>query len=425
MKKLPPLLLLVAIISTFASSCGNHTQKEKEGSEAGPSKAPITLAQGKPEIDAQLKAFAATWSEKSGVPVTIKSIGGTSGGLGPQLKADYAAGDMPDIFAINGLEDYKEWSGIALDLSNEQWAKDTSVAFTYDGKIYGFPVAVEGWGMAYNADMLAKAGIDPAGLVNYDGYKKAFEKLNSMKEELGIDSVVSMAAGPEMGWVTAHHNFNSLLSNGLPYGDLSVVNDLLAGKVDETRLKEYADWVELLFAYADKSVLTTGNYDAQVGAFAAKKAVFLHQGNWVDPNMAAAKADFPMAFAPHGSMKKTTEGIFVSAPSFYLINKESKNVEAAKQFLNDLVYTEEGQNYMVNEAGMIPAFRNIKLSPAGQLSKSVQKWAGEGKVYSWDQYYFSGDFRDQTLAPIYNQFANGNIDKEGFIKLMKKAFENR
>jgi len=384
----------------------------------------LTLMQNKPEIDAQLKAYAQAWGQKNGVTVVVKSIGGTSGGMGPQLKADYAAGDMPDIFAFDGLEAYKEWEGVILDLSNESWVKNTSVAFKYNNKIFGFPVAVEGWGMAYNADMLAKAGIDPKTLVNYDGYKKAFEKLDSMKAQLGINSVVSMAAAVEMGWVTAHHNFNSLLSNGLPYGDLSVVNALLAGNVDMQRLQEYADWVELLFKYADKSVLLTGNYDAQVGAFATGKAVFLHQGNWTDPNIKGANATFKMAFAPHGSMKKATDGIFVAAPSFYAINKESKNLALAKKFLVDLAGTPEGAQYMVKEAGMIPAFSTIKLNPDGQLSKSVQEWAAAGKVYSWNQYYFTGDFRDKVLTPIYNQFAAGKITKAQFVDLMAKAFKD-
>ncbi len=384
----------------------------------------ITLAQGKPEIDAALKAYAATWSKANNVPVTIKSVGGSSGtDLGTQLKADLAAGDMPDIFAINGIEDYKEWAALALDLSGERWVKNTSVAFKYEGKVYGFPVAVEGWGMAYNGDILKKAGVDPKTLVNYAGYKAAFEKIDAQKAKLGIKSVVSMAAALDMGWVTGHHNFNSLLSNGLPYGDLSVVNALLAGKVDAKRLSEYADWVELLFKYADKAVLTTGNYDSQVGAFATGQAAFLHQGNWVDPNMAQAKATFPMAFAPHGSMAKATDGIFVAAPSFYVVNKDSKNVAAAKKFLNDLVYTDEGNKYMVVDAGMIPAYSNIKLNPVGQLSKSVQAYAASGKIYSWNQYNFTGDFRDKTLAPIYNQFAAGAITKAQFIDLMTKSFQ--
>jgi raffinose/stachyose/melibiose transport system substrate-binding protein len=386
----------------------------------------ITLMQNKPEIDAALKAYAAIWSKATGVSVTIKSVGGSSGtSLGQQLRADYAAGDMPDIFVIAGIEDYKEWEKIILDLSSEKWVPRTSVAFKVGSKVYGFPVAVEGWGMAYNADVLAKAGVDPKTLVNYDGYKKAFAKIDGMKSSLGLKSVVSMAAAIDMGWVTAHHNFNSLLSNGLPYGDLSVVNNLLAGKVDATRLREYADWVELLFKYADKAVLTTGNYDAQVGAFASGKAAFLHQGNWVDPNLKDAKVTFKTAFAPHGSMKKATDGIFVAAPSFYVIDKESKNIAAAKRFLEDMVFTPEGQNYMVVDAGMIPAYSNVSLKPTGQLSMSVQAWTAAGKVYSWSQYYFTGDFRDKTLAPIYNQFANGSITKAKFVELMTAAFVNR
>jgi raffinose/stachyose/melibiose transport system substrate-binding protein len=384
----------------------------------------ITLAQNKPEIDAALKAYAAVWSKANNVPVTIKSVGGGIGmDLNSQLKADLAAGDMPDIFAINGLAEYKDWADLVLDLSSEPWVKNTSVAFKYDGKVYGYPVAIEGWGMAYNADILKKAGVDPKTLVNYAAYKAAFEKIDAQKAKLGIKSVVSMAASLDMGWVTAHHNFNSLLSNGLPYGDLSVVNNLLAGKVDAKRLSDYASWVELLFKYADKAVLTTGNYDAQVGAFAAGQAAFLHQGNWTDPNMAQAKATFSMAFAPHGSMSIATDGIFVAAPSFYCINKNSKNLVAAREFLNDLVFTEAGNKYMVLDAGSIPAFSNVKLNPTGQLSKSVQAWAAAGKIYSWNQYYFTEDFRNKTLAPIYNQFATGAITKAQFIDLMTKAFQ--
>jgi len=390
----------------------------------GGTKPEIVLAQNKPEIDAQLKAYAEAWGDANGVEVVIKSCGGGTCELGQMLKADYAAGEMPDIFAFNGVEDYLEWEAIVLDLSREPWVEKTSVAFMYDGKVYGFPVSIEGWGMAYNADILAKAGVDPAGLDNLDAYRAAFRKIDGMKAGLGLDSVVSMAAGPDMGWVTAHHNFNSLLSNGLPYGDTSAADALLAGQVDARRLSEYADWVELLFMYADKGILTTGDYDAQVGAFAAGKAAFLHQGNWVDPNLEAAGVTFEIAFAPHGSMASATDGIFVAAPSFYAVNAESPNVEAAKQFLVDLVSTDEGADYMVNEAGMIPAFSSVTLNPSGQLSKSVQEWSAMDKVYSWNQYLFTGEFRDQTLAPIYNQFANGSISKAQFIALMTEALES-
>ena len=379
----------------------------------------ITFKQDKPEIDEALQAYAAAYEEATGVKVNVVSCGGGSCTLGDMLKADYAAGQMPDIFPIDGPDSYKQWEAIISDLSAEKWVKDTSVEYVVDNKVVGFPVAVEGWGMAYNADLLAKAGIDPKTLNNYQAYVDAFAKLDGMKAELGIDSVVSMTAGPGMYWVTAHHNFNSLLSNGVPYGDLSVANKFLAGDIDETRLNEYANWVNLLFTYADKTVLTTGNYDSQVGAFLNQKAVFLHQGNWVDGNLTDAK--FDMAFAPHGSTTAVTDGIFVSAPAWYVVNKDSKNYQAALDFLNNMVYTELGQKYMVESAGMIPAFSNIKLQPKGKLSQSVQAWTAEGKVYSWNQYLFAGEFRDNVLGPIYDQLAQGAIKVDKFVELIKTA----
>ncbi len=379
----------------------------------------ITFKQNKPEIDDALQAYATAYEAATGVKVNAVSCGGGSCTLGDMLKADYAAGEMPDIFPIDGPDSYKQWEAIIADLSGEDWVDETSVEYVVDGKVVGFPVAVEGWGMAYNADLLAKAGIDPKTLTNYGAYMDAFAKLDGMKAELGIDSVVSMTAGPGMYWVTAHHNFNSLLSNGLEYNDLSVANNILAGNIDDTRLNEYADWVDLLFKYADKTVLTTGNYDSQVGAFLNQKAVFLHQGNWVDGNL--TDATFKMAFAPHGSSTSDTDGIFVSAPAWYVVNKESKNYQAALDFLNALVYSDLGQKYMVEDAGMIPAFGNITLQPKGQLSQSVQAWTAEGKVYSWNQYLFANEFRDNVLGPIYDQLAQGAVTADEFKALLKTA----
>jgi raffinose/stachyose/melibiose transport system substrate-binding protein len=416
MKKLSFVLLAVLLIPAFVLlSCTN-------GEGVNPR---LELLQNKPEIDPQLKAYAKAWGEKNDVDVVIKTVGGSIDVTVDQmLTVGYSSDDMPDIFVFPGVADYLKWKEVIMDLSDEKWVDDTAVEFVYDGKVYGFPVAVEGWGMAYNAEILEAAGVDPSTLVNLSAYRAAFEKIDSMKAELGLDSVVSMAASISMGWVTGHHNINSLFSNGLPYGDLSVVDDLLAGKVDTDRLTQFADWVELLFKYSNQAVLLTGDYDAQVGAFASGKAAFLHQGNWADGNIEAAGADFERAFAPHGSMNSATEGIFVAAPTYYAIYSETEVADIAKKFLNDLVYTDEGHDYMVNEAGMIPAYSTVKLSPKSPLSKSVQAWAAEGKVYSWNQYYFSEDFRNNSLAPVYNQFASGQLDKAGFISALKTAFES-
>ena len=163
-------------------------------------------------------------------------------------------------------------------LKGDEWIDLTGLEFVVDGMVYGFPVAVEAWGIAYNKELLDKAGIDPDTLTSQEAYRAAFEKLDGMKDELGIDSVIAMAAGPDMRWVTGLHNFNGYLSAGLPYGDTTVLDMLNKGEPDMERLTEYADWVELLFMYSDEAVLLTGNYDAQVGQFATQKSVLYTSG---------------------------------------------------------------------------------------------------------------------------------------------------
>jgi raffinose/stachyose/melibiose transport system substrate-binding protein len=405
-----------AMLVTALSGCAGSGGKE------------LYILQNKPEIDTQLKAFAGLYSAEYDVDVKVISCGGDSCSLGTQLQSDIAAGETPDIFVIDGMSAYEQYKDLILDVTGETWTNDTDLAFKVDGKVYGFPVAVEGWGMAYNADLLQRANIDPKTLNNYANYAAAFEKLNGMKAELGIDSVVSMAASSGMAWVTRDHNFNSLLSAGLPYGDLSVTNQILAGNVDTNRMNQYANWVELLFKYANPTVLLSGGYDEQVGAFAQQKSVFLHQGNWVEPNLKTAGATFKRGFAPHGTLNATTDAIFVAAPTWYVIHKDSKNIQAAKDYLNYLASSPEGHNYMVNEIGAIPAFKSVKLVPTAPLSVSILDWVAQGKIYSWNQYYVEGSFRENQLGPIYTTFAdsvtkNQTNAKTTFISAMTAALK--
>jgi len=212
----------------------------------------VVIYHNKIEIGEQLTAFAAAYEAETGVKVTIKTSGGDTP-YAENLKAEFQSDRQPDIFVIEGLGGYKTWESKLAPFSGDKWIDLTALEFAVDGKVFGFPVAVEAWGMAYNADLLAKAGIDPATLTSQEAYAAAFEKIDGMKDELGIKSVVAMAAGPDMRWVTGLHNFNGYLSAGLPYGDTTVLDKLNAGEADMQRLTEYADWVEMLFKYADNT----------------------------------------------------------------------------------------------------------------------------------------------------------------------------
>lgn len=378
----------------------------------------VVIYQNKVEIGEQLMAFAALYEEETGIEVDVKTSGGDTP-YAENLKAEFQSDRQPDIFVVEGLGGYNTWKSKLATYEGDEWIDLTDLEFVVDGKIYGFPVAVEAWGgMAYNKEILELAGIDPDSLTSQGAYAEAFAKIDGMKEDLGLDSVVAMTAGPDMTWVTGLHNFNGYLSSGLEYGDRTVIDKLNAGEPDMQRLTEYADWVELLFMYADKAVLLTGNYDAQVGQFATRKAAFVHQGNWIDPWLAENNVGFEMGYAPpHASVKGEHNAIFIGAPSYYVLNNESENLDAAKAFLNFMATSEAGHNYMVNEAKMIPAFKNVTLVPDAPLSADVARWLGkDNSAYTWLQNDMPDGFGMGTLGPIYESFAKGDLDKEGFIE---------
>ncbi|MDR0323812.1 MAG: extracellular solute-binding protein, partial [Treponema sp.] len=302
---------------------------------------------------------------------------------------------------------------------------DTSVAYKDpQGRVVGFPVAVEGWGLGYNKALLARAGVDPATLTNIAGIRAAFQRIDSQKAQLGIDAVVSMAAGPGMTWVTGLHAFNGYLALGLPYDDANRYIDMLkTGQVDQSRLTKFAEYMDLLFRYSNRNVLITGGYDQQVGDFANQKAVFIHQGNWIDPSLADMGVNFEMGYAPHAFLDENTPGIFVAAPSFYFVNARAPaaKIEEAKKFLIAMASTPEGHDYMVNKAGMVPAFASVRLSPDGPLSKAVVEWSNQGRIYNWKQNDMPDGFGMETLGPIFTQLAQGNINVQEFVRLVTAA----
>ena len=383
--------------------------------------ADIVICQNKVEITAALEEFAKVYEAKTGVPVKVITGGGSSD-YNTVLKAEMQSGREPDIWVIEGPTGYELWADKIADQAGAEWTKYTAAAYMDGDKVVGFPVAVEGYGLAYNADILEKAGIDPATLTNYDAYAAAFEKLDSMKAELGLDMVVSMVAGTTTGmtWVTGLHNFNVYLTVGNKRNDTTYIDQVLAGQVDPERFHQYCQYVALIFKYSDPDMLINGTQDSQLAAFANGKAAFYHQGNWMDPSLVQLNPDFEIAYAPHAFLHEETDGILVNPPSWYVIN-ENGNKDEALAYLNFLATSEEGADYMVNKAAMVPAFTNVTLAPSAPLSKSVMEWNAAGKTYDWQQYKLPDGFGMGTLGQIYELLASGAIDVDTFETMMKDA----
>ena len=410
---------VVGLAGLALAACGSKsTDSSKGGSSEG--KKEFTLYSNKSEIQDALTAYAKEWGDKNGVTVNIKTCSGSCK-IADQLKTEFTAGTAPDVFVIEGQAGFDLWKDNLQPLKGD-WIDKTEFEFKQGNDVYGFPVAVEGYGLAYNKDVLSKAGIDPASLTSFDAVQKAMDTLESKKDELGLSTVVATATKEGETWIMGIHDFAAYLSSGLPNGDRTITQQVIKGETDKARLSNYADWVELLFKHTEKKLLTVGTQEDMDSAFASGKAAFLHQGNWKDPNLKQLNAKFEMGFIPYQTLgkDKNADGLFIGAPSYYVVNKDTKALDSINKFFADLVDTKEGQDYTVNKANMISAFSTSKEMPSAPLSKFLAEWVAAKKpVYSFDNPYFMPDnFLMGKLGPIFGQYAQGSIDKAKFQELI-------
>jgi len=380
-KKLLIMALTGVMVLGTMTGCGTNTGSA-DTTSSGQTKAStgkegeaIRLVNGKIEVDEPLKAFAKQYQEKTGQEVVIESLGGGVD-INGALKNYLAAGNMPDIFVFGGEGDYQTWKDYMVDLSGETWASQTDFGFqSDDDKTVGFPYAVEGYGITYNKDILDAAGIDPASLTSYDGFKKAFETIDSMKDKLGITAVCSVAAeSGQMYWATGNHLFGYYLSGGLKRGDSKYIDMLKNGAVDKERLGQFADFMKLLFDYSDKNTLVSGTYDDQLALWAQGKTAFITQGNWIDPSLPDYQVKFQCGIAPLAFTKEEMKGVLADCPSWWSVYNKGNNIDAAKAFLRELATSDEGQKSLVTDCGMISPYTTCTVSPETPLAKSLKTY---------------------------------------------------
>ena len=192
--------------TTETQTSETTTQTADAGTTSGTQEA-VRLLNGKPEINDQMQALAAKYLEETGNTLIVETIGGDTN-ASDELKKMYQADNMPDIFVIEANQ-AANWDGMLADLAGEEWTDKTGFELVDSSMgTIGFPYTVEATALGYNADLLAKAGVDPASLTSPDAWKTAVETLDSKKDELGITAVFGWCAEPtNLGWSSGTHVF--------------------------------------------------------------------------------------------------------------------------------------------------------------------------------------------------------------------------
>jgi hypothetical protein len=193
------VVFVVTVVLLSAGSVGFASTTEKQR---------VVLYNNKIEIVDALNRMAEDYNAShEGVELVVDTTG--SDDYATTLKTRFAGGEEPDIFVITGTEQMMLWMEKLEDLTDQPWVSDmVDVAIpniSFEDKIYGFPVGIEGYGYMYNRDLFAKAGID---------------KLPTTLDELSQDVEKLKAIGVNYPFV---NTFGSWYQSGMFFSECGVL----------------------------------------------------------------------------------------------------------------------------------------------------------------------------------------------------------
>ncbi len=324
------------------------------------------------------------------------------------LKGYYLSDQMPDIIACES-SGFGNWEGLLVDMSDQDWASRTDAAYidpTYG--ILGFPYTTEAIGLAYNADILSKAGVDPASITGPDAMKKAFETIDAQKDKLGLKAVIGYCAEPEnLGWSAGNHITGAYIDSGLSRTDTTYI-DLMknGGGIDDTRFSHFAEMIGLFNEYSDPDLLVDGTYDDQVANFAAGKYAFVTQGSWIGATLSAsddyAKAgSFQVGMIPY-AFEDGMDTILTNAPNWWAVSKEGQ-VDAALAFLQ-WCSEDNGQKILVEQAGFASPFVDSKYVASDPFAPVISSYISSGKTSNWHWMEMAEGLGQNGFSFVYQQY---------------------
>lgn len=445
MKKLLALLLVVALsFSIVACSSGSKetdntttdktttdktTADTKTESESTPAeKVTIIITNGKGEIAEQHAAAAKAFMD-SHPNIIVEEYTGAVGETVSAFDKMTASGEIITLAMMEpnaAINKYQDWG---IDLSGEKWVADTVYGMTNpSGVLVGFPYAIEGMGLVYNKEVVEKAvggEFDPFSIITRDDLIALLEKIKASGIEYPI-------AYQTEAWSVANH-FGSMFMNQNE-DPMDTVKAIESGSFDFASNKVWNDYFDTMDVLKDSAYNMFGErpigqyYDQAHVAVGQGQAAMLFNGNWAFDSLQALEGqDFGFIPVPNNNdPNNRLNGKLTAGPTqIYLINKEATPAQqdAAKEYLNWLVYDEGGQNYIVNESQVISPFKNNPYTVTNPLGVAIAEAIAVDKVLPFSTNYIAAGDYYTIIGPEVQQYIDGLKTREELAAAYKAYYD--
>lgn len=379
----------------------------------------------KPEISNQLEDLAEIYNEQNdNVRVTITTIGSGEGAAG--LQAKFTSGNPPAVMMLGGTSEIERYSDTLLEV-NDLEVTDTVMDDLLEGamideSLLAVPMNVEGFGWMYNKEIFESAGIDPEDIENYDAFVEAVETLDSQKEELGIEEVFAFSGAEDYiaNQFSAHFTSPEYNHNILEAYEANELNWEYGD-----RMKAYTD----LFNEYNVQPILGVNYSRSVEElFINDQVAMVHQGNWIvptlnglDPNFVEEKLGILPVFGENNESGRLVAG----APWYIGINSdmEEELVQAAREFVDWMYLSEEGQEALVNEMQLIPPQDGYEVeSITDPVSQIIYQEMLDGNTSAMTHNQYPDGWFQLVLFPEFQRYLDGYSTWEEFEENTSNGF---
>ena len=439
LKKILALALVALFTLTVFTACGDKKESEEKSAKT------IRYLNFKPEIADVYKKIAADYEKETGVKVVVETAANNT--YEQTLMSKMSTSEAPTLFQINGPRGYANWKDYCADLTDTELYKhltDKSLAVTVDGKAYGIPYVVEGYGIIYNQAIMDKYfALDSKStsyksmdeINNFKKLKEVADDMQKNKDKLGIDGVfasTSLKPGDDWRWQTH-------LANLPIYYEFKNNNvDLTSDKTKEISF-EYADNFKNIFdlyttdSTVDKAKLGTKIVDDSMAEFALEKCAMVQNGNWAWSQISKVKGNkvksenvkyLPIYTGVDG---EESQGLCIGTENFFSINSQASKAEqkAAEDFIYWLYSSKTGKKYVTNDLGFIAPFDTFEDSekPSDPLAQEISKWMEKDGISSvpWNFTLFPSQTFKDNFGSALLQYVQGT---KTFDQVKKQVVED-
>ena len=350
-KKLVSALLCSAMVASMLAGCGSNggsdnatkTSGTEAGTTADAGDGSVYLLNFKPETDEAWQNLAQTYTDQTGVDVTVLTA--ADGQYNTTLQAEMAKAEAPTIFTVGNSAAAKTWEDYTMDLSDTaiyDHLTDKSLTIKNGDKIVSVANCYECYGLIYNKTILeGYCGMDGAvvksvdEINNFETLKAVADDINSRVDEindaLGTNLTEAFAsAGLDDG---SSWRFSGHLANMPLYYEFKDDGaDLIAG--EEKITGKYLDNFKAVWdmytgdSAADPKTLNSGalNAEAELGM---GEAVFYQNGDWefsplTNPDNGYTVTAEDLSMMPiYFGVDDENQGLCVGTENYWAVNQKA------------------------------------------------------------------------------------------------------